>query len=298
MINFFKKYKIFKPSRQPLNLSENEIQERIYGKEKKPPVEDTRQDEKIKEKPAKVSKEDPGGQPELDFVPADQKKNIERLKGERDSFRRELGFLKKQYTSLSKQKTSLSAKLVQLETELAVIKREQGLPGAVQLKEKAARILAVCWERWGAKKTIYLGVGALILLIVIFSIGIMMASRGAISPQHYKELLSDDSRTAQSVKKPTVNVNVTPARTNSIDRKVTPYTIQICVYQKKRDAEKLLSRFKAKGYDADMVEVPSLKGKKHYRIYIGHFSNRSQALVTLKKIKSREGFRDSFVRRR
>jgi len=60
-----------------------------------------------------------------------------------------------------------------------------------------------------------------------------------------------------------------------------------------------MASLRTKGYDADMVAVPTInRESKLYRIYVGRFSKRDQAGPTLKKIRSEEGFKDSFLRKR
>lgn len=78
-----------------------------------------------------------------------------------------------------------------------------------------------------------------------------------------------------------------------------PYTIQVCVYEKKDEAESLVSDLEKKGYPAWLVSRTSPKGKIYHNIYIGRFATKKEASNFLDSVKDKEifkEFKDSFVK--
>lgn len=101
----------------------------------------------------------------------------------------------------------------------------------------------------------------------------------------------------------TVPASTTSSTTSSTTRKELkkPYTIQICVYEKKDDAQNLVSGLKKKGYPAWLISRTSPKGRLYYNIYIGQFARLEDATKFLKELKTKEEFKefeDSFIRKR
>lgn len=77
-----------------------------------------------------------------------------------------------------------------------------------------------------------------------------------------------------------------------------PYTIQVAVYDKKDMASLLMNSLKKEGFDAFIAESVSSKGNTRYKVYVGEYqtSNEAVAQETLEKIKSKDQFRDAFIR--
>jgi hypothetical protein len=71
------------------------------------------------------------------------------------------------------------------------------------------------------------------------------------------------------------------------------YTIQVCVYEKEKDAQRLVNELKQKKFDAYLYSTSS-KSKTKYRVYVGKFSSEKKALITQKNL--RKYFKDSFIR--
>lgn len=72
------------------------------------------------------------------------------------------------------------------------------------------------------------------------------------------------------------------------------YTIQVCVYQKAKDANRLIEELKQKNLDAYLY-TDSSKSRAKYLVYVGRFHSPESAKVALGKLKTM--FKDSFVRR-
>ncbi len=71
------------------------------------------------------------------------------------------------------------------------------------------------------------------------------------------------------------------------------YTIQVCLYEKEKDARHLVEELKEKKFDA-YVYLYKSKSRTKYRVYVGRFSSEKSALRALKSLK--KIFKDSFVR--
>ncbi len=71
------------------------------------------------------------------------------------------------------------------------------------------------------------------------------------------------------------------------------YTVQVCLYEKEKDARQLAEELKRKNWDA-YVYLYESKSKTKYRVYVGRFSSEKSALKALKSLKKL--FKDSFVR--
>lgn len=75
-----------------------------------------------------------------------------------------------------------------------------------------------------------------------------------------------------------------------------PYTIQVAVFKKERDAKNLSINLISKGYQATFIA--SSGNSPSYRVYVGEFQDRETAQIFLDKFKKDEGFKDSFIRKR
>lgn len=80
----------------------------------------------------------------------------------------------------------------------------------------------------------------------------------------------------------------------TIPEKAPFYTIQVCVYEKEKDALRLVEELKQKKLDA-YLSADNSKSRTKYQVYVGKFSSSDNAKATLGKLKS--AFKDSFVRR-
>lgn len=79
----------------------------------------------------------------------------------------------------------------------------------------------------------------------------------------------------------------------TIPGKAPFYTIQVCVYEKEKDALRLIEELKQKKFDA-YLSADNSKSRTKYQVYVGKFSSSDNAKATLGKLKSM--FKDSFVR--
>lgn len=71
------------------------------------------------------------------------------------------------------------------------------------------------------------------------------------------------------------------------------YAIQVCLYEKEKDARQLVGELKQKKFNA-YVYPHKYRSQTKYRVYVGRFSSEKSALRTLKDLKNT--FKDSFVR--
>ncbi|MFH1856670.1 MAG: SPOR domain-containing protein [Candidatus Omnitrophota bacterium] len=73
----------------------------------------------------------------------------------------------------------------------------------------------------------------------------------------------------------------------------TFYAIQVCVYEKEKDAQKLVDELKQKKFNA-YIYTDNAKAKTKYRVYVDKVSSKKTALETLGALS--DVFKDSFVR--
>ena len=71
------------------------------------------------------------------------------------------------------------------------------------------------------------------------------------------------------------------------------YTVQVCLYEKEKDARQLVEELRKKKLNA-YVYLYESKSKTKYRVYVGRFSSEKSALKALESL--RKIFKDSFVR--
>ncbi|MCZ6790855.1 MAG: SPOR domain-containing protein [Candidatus Dadabacteria bacterium] len=90
-------------------------------------------------------------------------------------------------------------------------------------------------------------------------------------------------------KSPLENQSSTPAK--SAMPKIDPsgrYTVQIGAFQDQSQANRLLNSMKSKGYPAFIKQMESPDNKRWYRVRVGTFSTRDDALSYGDKIKEKE----------
>jgi cell division septation protein DedD len=90
-------------------------------------------------------------------------------------------------------------------------------------------------------------------------------------------------------KSPLKNQDSTPAK--SAIPKIDPsgrYTVQIGAFQDQSQANRLLNSMKSKGYPAFIKQMESPDNKRWYRVRVGTFSTRDDALSYGDKIKEKE----------
>lgn len=77
---------------------------------------------------------------------------------------------------------------------------------------------------------------------------------------------------------------------------LSPYTIQVAVYDVKPLAEQAVTYLKGLGYPAFLKESPRASGKARYRIYVGHYVTREEAEQEQERLVETATFSDAFVR--
>ena len=102
--------------------------------------------------------------------------------------------------------------------------------------------------------------------------------------------------TPAEIRSPAVPPDADPREDTGAD---SPFAIQVASLIESRDADRLVSELREKGYAgayrAD-EEVPGIGLR--YRVKIGYFSNRSQARAVLKRLKKKEGLKDAYIFKR
>ena len=81
-----------------------------------------------------------------------------------------------------------------------------------------------------------------------------------------------------------------------IGSEVSPYTIQVAVYDVKSPAERALQLLQELGYSAFLAEFPHRDGRLQYRIYVGRFVTKIEAEIEKARLNSDSRFSDAFVR--
>jgi cell division protein FtsN len=75
------------------------------------------------------------------------------------------------------------------------------------------------------------------------------------------------------------------------------WSIQINSFPDARSAEELIDRLKNKGYNAYVTEA-NVQGKTWYRVRVGRFASREEALKTETALKNNEGYAKAFATRK
>ncbi|HEY7162938.1 MAG TPA: SPOR domain-containing protein [Candidatus Binatia bacterium] len=70
--------------------------------------------------------------------------------------------------------------------------------------------------------------------------------------------------------------------------------VQVVSYGRQRDADVMVNRLKAHGYDA-VVSSAEVRGQIYYRVEVGHLPNRSAALELQKNLKIMEKFDETLI---
>jgi cell division septation protein DedD len=72
------------------------------------------------------------------------------------------------------------------------------------------------------------------------------------------------------------------------------WTVQVRASARRGEANDVLGRLKARGYDAFLAET-DIKGRMWYRVRVGNFASQQQAELMEKKLRNKEGLRHAFV---
>ncbi len=252
-------------------LTEKQIQEKLYGSHLKPEEDIQAAAERESRERAEIAREE---------------ESLKRMKAEEELVRlhAELDRAKKTLWGTDREKHTIQEKLRKAQ---AAAEREKRT-----LQEKLRKAQAAKEEEAPTKPrfritsaTTLFNLSPKIIILFLVLILVALASFRLIS--HRK-------------RRPTVGRARAPIST-AREELAKPYTIQICVYENKDDAEKLVNDLKQKGYTTWLVSRTSPKGKLYYNIYIGQFAKRKDASNFLEGLKQREEFeqfKDSFIRRR
>lgn len=273
MIGRRKKYKDLRV------LTEGEIQNKLYGKHAQPKVDENMAAQRETVETLEKEKQDES----LRRMAVEEE--LERAQGE-------LNRTKKVLTKLSKEKSSLEKKLykalTQGEKDTAAASFEQG-PAAVRVPRTI----------FDLSPRLRLVVSVVALIVVVFtSVWLISKGKGRGASQPAAVSFKEPSQTKRPEKVKVKVKEVLPAPQPKFLSK--PYTIQICVYKKKRDAGKIVEDLGRKGYPAWIVTRTSARGRTYYNIYVGRFATGEKALQywdTVKEEEDFEDFEDSFVRR-
>jgi len=95
--------------------------------------------------------------------------------------------------------------------------------------------------------------------------------------------------------------SVSPASTASSrsgdrqPKKHTMYSVQAFASQNYDDAKRKVAELKAKGYDAFVKKPEQGSGDVYFRVQVGKFQNRGNALSRVNRLK-KDGYKDAFIR--
>jgi DedD protein len=84
---------------------------------------------------------------------------------------------------------------------------------------------------------------------------------------------------------------------NSRGRQSHPWSVQVGSYPVKKDAEALAKRLKDKRYDSYVVAA-EVRGKRWYRVRVGHLASKEEAVRLQKKLIGIEEFKEALVTNR
>jgi len=76
-----------------------------------------------------------------------------------------------------------------------------------------------------------------------------------------------------------------------------PYTVQVASSQSEEKALALVNRLKAQGYPA-YIEEALLEGEKWFRVRVGSFQNKEDALELADRLRKEEGLEESMAWKR
>ncbi len=113
----------------------------------------------------------------------------------------------------------------------------------------------------------------------------------------------DSKEMVKEKESPKVNVEKTPATEQTPDKSTMPkidpsgrYTVQIGAFQNQTEANKLMNSLKSNGYPAFLKPVQTPDKKTWYRVRVGTFSTKSEAVDYGDKLKQRaSGVKSVFI---
>ena len=100
---------------------------------------------------------------------------------------------------------------------------------------------------------------------------------------------TDGSSTKKAVTRETPKHTARLIETTAIDRTTLHYTVQVAAFQKEALAEELKGTLATKGHDAYLVSA-KLRDGMTYRVRVGHFATRDEAIRVAQTLAKQEGF--------
>lgn len=125
---------------------------------------------------------------------------------------------------------------------------------------------------------------------VVVSKAVQDIKQKSISEQQKRETKDLSKKSSERPQK-----EIVPLQKQSIPSPIDAffYTIQVCVYEKEAEAQRLVNEWKKKNFDTFIYPAKS-KTKTKYRVCIGKFTSKENALKTYEDLK--KDFKDSFIR--
>jgi DNA-binding response OmpR family regulator len=80
-----------------------------------------------------------------------------------------------------------------------------------------------------------------------------------------------------------------------VAKKAPVYSVQVGAFRNRANARRLMNALKAKGYEARLKQLQR-GGKPLYKVLVGSFSSREEALATAKRLSSKEGLKTVLYR--
>lgn len=119
-----------------------------------------------------------------------------------------------------------------------------------------------------------------LIILITFSIALFLGS----SARWIKRIKHDRPKPSAAV--------ASAKAEGEIDAK---YTIQAAVYKSEEEAEAFNKTLISKGYSPFVNTYHSQKGSAMYRVCVGKFKNKEEAVASLEKLKNEEGAKQSFL---
>jgi len=142
----------------------------------------------------------------------------------------------------------------------------------------------------GVDNIVIISISIILALIFSFSIGVEKGKRisfNQITKRPEQKEIQQTIKLPQPVKQP---IKEKIEASTEDKNKITKYTVQVATYKTDSHVKKEAQRLKKQGYDTTVV--PNGKWKE---LCVGNFNDRSQAKISLKKLKKK--YRDCFIRR-
>ena len=142
------------------------------------------------------------------------------------------------------------------------------------------------------KHFLFLTVGIIVIASLIFLLGYLVGRGYNLGEEPIARSLS-----ARKVEEKKVAFPPSVAPVIVPPREELPFAVQVASSQSEEKALALVNRLRTKGYPA-YVEGVEIEGTKWFRVRVGTFPSKEDALNLVEKLREEEGLRESMVWKR